>query len=94
MAKAKTSKVHDLVWQHVLSCRQMKGLKFNFNQEFKKFRVDFICKEQQLIIQIDEIEAKLEKLLTKGKYRFLVLDSANILKDIDGVKAEIEAWIN
>src|SRR5690606_889057 len=91
------------MWKYVLSARNMKGYLFRRQRPVDNYIADFMCRELNLIIEVDglshnneqaeqsdnERQARLEEL----GFTVLRFTSNEVLQHIDGVRNSIELWI-
>lgn len=90
-----------LLWQH-LKKKQIRGYDFHRQKPMGNYIIDFFCDELLLAIEIDGYshDEKLDKDLIRQKelekygIRFLRFNDIDIKKNIEGVVAEIEKWID
>lgn len=89
-----------LLWQH-LKNKQIQGYDFHRQKPIAKYIVDFFCDELLLAIEIDgnshdeklDEDLKRQKELEKYRIEFLRFNDVDVKKNIEGVVAEIEKWI-
>lgn len=60
MTKAEAS-----LWKYVLSARQMKGYQFRRERPVLNYIADFMCKELQLVIEVDGLTHQWEEVFAK-----------------------------
>jgi very-short-patch-repair endonuclease len=98
MTKAEAS-----LWKYVLSARQMKGYQFRRERPVLNYIADFMCKELQLVIEVDGLTHQWEEVFAKDnrkdedlrKAGFVVLrfNDADVLNNMHQVIRIIEAKI-
>ncbi len=96
MTKAEAS-----LWKYVLRAGQMKGYSFRRQRPVLKYIADFMCKEIQLVIEVDGIthdtKQAQDRRKTEGLERagFLVLrfTDEEVLANIGGVASKIEQTV-
>ncbi len=95
------TKAEACLWKYVLRAGQMKGYSFRRQRPVLKYIADFMCKEIQLVIEVDGIthdtkqaqdRRKTEELERAG---FLVLrfTDEEVLTNIGGVASKIEQTV-
>ncbi len=95
------TKAEACLWKYVLRAGQMKGYSFRRQRPVLKYIADFMCKEIQLVIEVDGIthdtkqaqdRRKTEELERAG---FLVLrfTDEEVLTNIGGIASKIERII-
>lgn len=90
------------LWKFVLSNKKL-GYKFNRQRPVLNYIADFMCKELNLIIEVDGITHELEtvkkkdaikqKVLEENGFVILRLTDEDVLKNIDHTKQLIEKVI-
>lgn len=91
------------LWKFVLSNKKL-GYKFNRQRPVSNYIADFMCKELNLIIEVDGItheheqikkkDAIKQKELEENGFVVLRLTDEDVLKNIDRTKQSIEKIIN
>jgi very-short-patch-repair endonuclease len=102
--RAKMTKAEACLWKYVLQGRRMKGFQFRRQRPVLKYIADFMCKELNLIIEVDGITHTYEEVAKNDHIRqqalefvgFTVLRFTNeeVLTNIDRVRQVIESWID
>ena len=97
------NKAECCLWKFVLSAKQMKGYSFRRQRPVLNYIADFMCKELNLIIEVDGITHTWETTSINDEYRqqhleeagFIVLRFTNqeVLTAIDRVHKKIEEKI-
>lgn len=92
------------LWKYVLRARMMKGYSFRRQRPIDSYIVDFLCRELNLVIEVDGLthnneetdraDALRQKHLEELGFTVFRFTSDEILKHIDGVRAAIELWID
>lgn len=106
LAKALRSdmtKAEACIWKYVLKARMMKGYQFRRQRPILNYIADFMCKELNLIIEIDGITHSYEEVVIKDKKRTADLENhgftvlrytdEEVLQHINNVSASIASWI-
>ena len=98
-----STKAEACLWKYVLRAGKMKGYNFLRQRPVLNYIVDFMCKELKLIIEVDGITHSYEQTSEKDNFRQEELEKAGfkilrytdeeILTSINGVQANIEAFI-
>ncbi len=94
------TKAEACLWKYVLRAGGMKGFTFRRQRPVLKYFADFMCKELQLIIEVDGITHTYEEVAEKDKKRQTDLEKAGftvikftdeeVLHHINNVSWEIE----
>ena len=97
------TKAESCLWKFVLKGRQMKGYQFRRQRPVLSFIADFMCKELDLIIEVDGIthqyedvvekDRKREEELKQAGFHVMRFDDEEVLNHINNVYQEIEEWI-
>ena len=97
------TKAEACLWKYVLIARMMKGYQFRRQRPVLSYIADFMCKELDLIIEVDGITHSYEVVSEKDdrrtadleKHGFTVLrfTDEEVLQHIEHVRASIEHWI-
>ncbi len=97
------TKAEAVLWKYVLRAGNMRGYSFNRERPVFKYIADFLCKELNLIIEVDGASHLETSVADRDKERDYVLRSAGfniirfsdneILKDLDRVSMRIEEEI-
>jgi len=78
------------LWKHVLRARQMKGYQFRRQRPVMNYIADFMCKELNLIIEVDGLTHQFEETAIKDKQKESDLEKAGFtilrFKDEDVLK--------
>ena len=106
MAKAlrrNMTKAEASLWKYVLRSRKTMGYSFTRQRPVLSFFVDFMCKELNLVIEVDGVTHLDEEVLEKDKMKQQKLEEAGfhvlrftdelVLNRIDLVALEIEEYI-
>ena len=64
MTKAEAS-----LWKYVLSARKMKGYQFRRERPVLNYIADFMCKELQLIVEVDGLTHQWEEVFARDKQK-------------------------
>ncbi len=98
------TKAEACLWKYVLQGRRLKGHQFRRQRPVLNFIADFMCKELNLIIEVDGITHTYEnvagkdylrqKKLAEAGFTVLRFTDDEVLKDIDRVKIYLEDWID
>ncbi len=95
------TKAEACLWKYVLRAGQMKGYSFRRQRPVLKYIADFMCKEIQLVIEVDGIthdtkqaqdRRKTEELERAGFLVFRFTDE-EVLANIGGVASKIEQTV-
>jgi len=91
------------LWKYVLSGRKMKSFQFRRQRPVLNYIADFMCKELNLIIEVDgathehadvaENDQVRQSRLENAGFHFLRFTDEDVLRDINGVSRVIEDWI-
>ncbi|MEO0554625.1 MAG: DUF559 domain-containing protein [Bacteroidota bacterium] len=97
------TKAEARLWKYVLKARMMKGYQFRRQRPVLNYIADFMCKELNLIIEVDGITHTYEEValndgkrtLELEKHGFTVLryTDEEVLQQIDRVYNSIASWI-
>ena len=97
------TKAEACLWKYVLKARMMKGYQFRRQRPVLNYIADFMCKELNLIIEVDGITHTYEKVALKDEKRTLELQKhgftvlrytdEEVLQQIDRVWNSIANWI-
>ncbi|MFO7656002.1 MAG: endonuclease domain-containing protein [Bacteroidales bacterium] len=97
------TKAEACLWKFVLRKRMMLGYQFRRQRPVLNYIADFMCKELNLIIEVDGITHHNEEVYKKDMIRQSELENAGftilrfpdeeVLKDITNVKKYLEGWI-
>ena len=97
------TKAEACLWKYVLKARMMKGYQFRRQRPVLDYIADFMCKELQLIIEVDGITHSYEEVVFKDERRandlrehgFTVLryTDEEVLNHMENVRHSIEHWI-
>ncbi|HYG39508.1 MAG TPA: endonuclease domain-containing protein [Cytophagales bacterium] len=97
------TKAEACLWKYVLRAGLMKGYSFRRQRPVLDYIADFMCKELNLIIEVDGVTHTWEEVIEKDQTRqkrleevgFTVLrfTDEEVLKNINGVASSIEDWI-
>jgi very-short-patch-repair endonuclease len=92
------------LWKYVLKGRRLKGYQFNRQRPVINYIADFMCKELNLIIEVDGITHNDEDVIRNDKFRQQKLEEAGfyvmrfsdeeVLNHINNVQQRIETWID
>jgi very-short-patch-repair endonuclease len=98
------TKAEACLWKYVLRARIMKGYQFRRQRPVLNYIADFMCKELNLIIEVDGIshdhaEAVIhdeirQKKLEQAGFTVLRFEDEEVLQHINYVKDKIEDWID
>ena len=98
------TKAEACLWKFVLQGRRMKGFQFRRQRPVLIYIADFMCKELNLIIEVDGVTHTYEQVAKNDLVRqkkledagFTVLRFTNeeVLTNIDRVRQVIESWID
>ena len=89
------------LWTH-LSRRQLAGYKFSRQMPIGPFICDFLCREAQLVVEVDggqhdaldQAEQARTEYLNKEEYRVIRFWNHDVLQNTDGVLAMIRDALN
>ncbi|UXP32870.1 endonuclease domain-containing protein [Reichenbachiella agarivorans] len=97
------TKAEACIWKYVLKARMMKGYQFRRQRPVLDYIADFMCKELNLIIEIDGITHSYEGVYIKDQRRTQELGSEGftvlrygdeeVLQNIEHVRESIADWI-
>ncbi|HYG38955.1 MAG TPA: endonuclease domain-containing protein [Cytophagales bacterium] len=97
------TKAEACLWKYVLRAGLMKGYSFRRQRPVLDYIADFMCKELNLIIEVDGVTHTWEEVIEKDQTRQKRLEEAGftvlrftdeeVLKNINGVASTIEDWI-
>lgn len=97
------TKAEACLWKYALRAKMMKGYSFRRQRPVLNYIADFMCKELDLIIEVDgpshnmgnnaEKDALRQSELESVGFTVLRISNASVLKDMQGVRAAIENWI-
>jgi very-short-patch-repair endonuclease len=98
------TKAEACLWKYVLRARLMKGYQFRRQRPVLNFIADFMCKELNLIIEVDGIshdhaevvihDEIRQKKLEQAGFTVLRFEDEEVLHHINLVKEKIEDWID
>ena len=101
--RKRMTKAEACLWKYVLRAGMLKGYQFRRQRPVLNFIADFMCKELNLIIEVDGITHIWEETVEKDKIKTRTLEEAgftllrftddDVLKSINSVVAELEEWI-
>ena len=101
--RKKGTKAEAALWKYGLKARKMKGYQFRRQRPILNYIADFMCKELNLIIEVDGITHQDDEQLMRDKRRDLDLNEAGftvlrftdemVLNRMDLVLTEIDNWI-
>ena len=90
-----------VLWSEVLRAKKFYGLQFNRQFSIENYIVDFICRKQKLIIEIDgashqhkteEDKIRDERLNDLG-YQVIRVDEGEVLNDLNNIIKTIEYYL-
>jgi len=97
------TKAEACLWKYVLKAGKLKGYKFRRQRPVLNYIADFLCKELQLIIEVDGFYHLSEKAKLQDKKRQTALEHAGftvlrfrneeVLLEIEEVTEKLECWI-
>uniref|UniRef100_UPI004049BB57 endonuclease domain-containing protein n=1 Tax=Fulvivirga sp. TaxID=1931237 RepID=UPI004049BB57 len=97
------TKAEACLWKYVLRAGSMKGFTFRRQRPVLQYIADFMCKELELIIEVDGITHSYEEVAENDKVRQKALEDAGftiirysdeeVLKHINSVRDAIEAEV-
>lgn len=97
------TKAEACIWKYVLQGRRMKGYQFRRQRPVLNYIADFMCKELNLIIEVDGIthhdpevrknDQKRQKELEKAGFYVMRFSDEEVLNHINSVYRAIEDWI-
>ena len=97
------TKAEACLWKYVLKGRQMRGFQFNRQRPVLTYIADFMCKELNLIIEVDGISLQDEEVINNDRIRQKILEEAgftvlrfdddDVLNHINSVHQSIDDWI-
>ncbi|GAA5043771.1 endonuclease [Marivirga lumbricoides] len=97
------TKAEACLWKYVLKARMMKGYQFRRQRPVLNYIADFMCKELNLIIEVDGITHSYEEVVLNDEKRtsdlenhgFTVLryTDEEVLQHIEYVQKSINQWI-
>ncbi len=97
------TKAEACLWKYALRASQMKGYPFRRQRPVLNYIADFMCKELKLIIEVDGIthtyegalerDAIRQKALEKAGFRVIRFTDEELLKNMSGVRGQIERVI-
>jgi very-short-patch-repair endonuclease len=98
------TKAEACIWKYVLRAGLMKGYKFRRQRPVLNYIADFLCPELNLIIEIDGVthhfddtikkDLKKQNDLERYGFRLIRFKDEDVLKNIEGVRIEIEKVID
>ncbi len=101
--RKKMTKAEACLWKYALKGRQMKGFQFRRQRPVLNYIADFMCKELNLIIEVDGISHHFDDVIVKDRSRQEKLEQAGfsvlrftdeeVLNDINNVIRCIDGWI-
>jgi very-short-patch-repair endonuclease len=101
--RKRMTKAEACLWKFALRASQLKGYPFRRQRPVLNYIADFMCKDLMLIIEVDGITHHDEKVIANDKRRQKDLESVGftvlrftdneVLKNMTGVIAELEEWI-
>jgi len=95
-----STEAEKLLWWH-LRAKQLEGLRFRRQQPIGNYIVDFVCFEEQIVIEIDGGQHAIERAkdierdnwLQEQEFRVLRFWNNDVLTNIEGVIETIRASI-
>jgi very-short-patch-repair endonuclease len=97
------TKAEACLWKYVLRAGMMKGYTFNRQRSVLEFIADFMCKELQLVIEVDGIthfdeegvlrDQHKDSVLKQNGFHVMRFTDNEVLQHIEHVRATIEDWI-
>jgi very-short-patch-repair endonuclease len=98
------TKAEACLWKYALKAKQLKGHQFRRQRPILSYIVDFFCKELMLVVEVDGIthdnktafnkDKQREKELIEAGFNVIRFTDEEVLKNISGVKAELEKVIS
>lgn len=98
------TKAEACLWKYVLKARMMKGYQFRRQRPVLNYIADCMCKDLNLIIEVDGNTHSYEEVLLKDErrtadlknhgYTVLRYTDEEVLQLVENVRAGIESWIN
>lgn len=90
-----------VLWSEVLRAKKFYGLQFNRQFAIENYIVDFICRKQKLIIEIDgashqhktEEDKIRDERLTNLGYQIIRVDEGEVLNDLNNIIKTIEYYL-
>jgi very-short-patch-repair endonuclease len=91
-----------ILWTHVLRAKQFYGLQFNRQFSIDQYIVDFICRKEKLIIELDgrshDTKQKEDKLrderLNELGYKVIRIAESDVKYDLNNVIRTLEASLS
>ncbi|WP_276503356.1 endonuclease domain-containing protein [Terrimonas pollutisoli] len=97
------TKAEACLWKYILRAGQLKGFPFRRQRPVLNYIADFMCKELELIIEVDGITHQWDDAIKKDEIRQKTLESAGftvlrfsdeeVLNNIQAVFNYLEDWI-
>ena len=97
------TKAEACLWKYILRAGQLKGFPFRRQRPVLNYIADFMCKELELIIEVDGITHQWDDAIKKDEIRQKTLESAGftvlrfsdeeVLNNIYAVFNYLEDWI-
>lgn len=97
------TKAESCLWKYVLRGRRLNGFQFRRQRPVLNYIADFMCKELNLIIEVDGITHSYEEVVQNDVNRQKKLEEAGftvirftddeVLENIDRVGNHLEDWI-
>jgi very-short-patch-repair endonuclease len=98
------TKAEACLWKYALKEKKLRGYQFRRQRPVLQYIADFMCKELNLIIEVDGFSHHLEKTIIKDRKKQKDLEKAGfyvmrfsddeVLKDIRNVILTLENWID
>jgi very-short-patch-repair endonuclease len=102
--RSEMTKAEACLWKYVLKARKMKGYQFRRQRPVLNYIADFMCKELNLIIEVDGVTHSYETVALKDEKRTLDLENhgftvlrysdEEVLHHIENVHEGIASWID
>lgn len=97
-----STKAEIKLWNELLKAKKMKGYSFLRQRPVGNYIADFMCKELNLIIEVDGIshegkkekDVERDKVLSDMEFTVLRFTDFDVLQDINYVEDTITAYIN
>ena len=91
-----------ILWTHVLRARRFYGLQFNRQFAIENYIVDFICRKEKLILELDgrshddkqEQDRARDIRLNELGYRVVRIAESDVKYDLKNVIRTIEAYLS
>ena len=97
------TKAEACLWKYVLQGQKLKGYQFRRQRPVLKYIADFMCKELNLVIEVDGISHHYDEILIKDRKKQSDLENAGfvvlrfsdeeVLTDINNVIRSLVGWI-